>query len=646
MKPLKLNITAEISGDARTKLNFSLANISSDFVEFDKLCFTFIYALIKKTYTNATIIKQVGTYYELEPKPKTLAENGLEAGQEWQFTCIVDTILNQYTDLPAGLFAMNGDELVEVEYSKADKIAARIVGNAGHAEPEVKSQNSRKINCFPLPQEITYLSGVVDLSHGFSLNADEAFAQSFRNACEVEQDFAGEHNLFTLTDQGFELNLIADDGLASEAYKLNIGADKIDIVAADVAGTHNALMSLWQMAALNKAQVACVDINDAPRFEWRGQHLDVARQFFSMAEVKRFINHMALYKLNKFHWHLVDDEAWRVEIKALPQLTEQISSRGYGQIAEPSYGSGAQDEGGFYSQQDMIDIVAYAAKRNVEVIPEIDIPGHCYALIKLMPELLEADDKSEYTSVQGYEENCLNPALPQTYDMLDKVFAEISEIFASDFIHIGADERAHGSWEKSPKVAELMAEHGYNSTEQVQTHFLNKVQGIAAKYGKKTGAWEEASEQGDIKKDGYIVSWKGIEAGINAAERGYNVVMSPAQFCYFDMAHSTDFDEPGLTWTGGRVSLQHVYDYDPIPHDISAKVAAHFKGIQGCLWSENLYDKSIVDHQIFPRMIALSEICWVDAERKNYADFKHDLKQYHQAMLDGLNIQYRRKDFK
>ena len=640
MKPLKLNIVAEISNNEQTNLAFTLANVSPDTVAFDKLCFTFIYALIKKTYSNAKIIKQVGTYYEL-----AVPKGELSAGEDWQFDCLVETVLNQYTDLPAGLFAMNGDELIEVEYSRADKIAARIVDAVDDAEPVLMSKNSRKMNCFPLPQEIEYLASIADLSRGFAINADDIFAQCFANVIEIEGDLAGEHNLFCLSDQGMELNLIADDGLASEAYRLTVSTSKIDLTAADAAGIHNGLMSLWQMAVLDKANVACVEINDAPRFEWRGQHLDVARQFFSMDEVKRFINHMALYKLNKFHWHLVDDEAWRVEIKALPQLTEQISSRGYGQISEPSYGSGAHDEGGFYSQQDMADIVAYAAKRNIEVIPEIDIPGHCHALIKLMPELLEAEDKSEYTSVQGYEENCLNPALPQTYDMLDKVFAEISQIFTSEFIHIGADERAHGSWEKSPKVAELMAEHGYNSTEQVQTHFLNKVQDIAAKYGKKTGAWEEASEQGDIKKDGYIVSWKGVEAGINAAERGYDVVMSPAQFCYFDMAHSTDFDEPGLTWTGGRVSLQNVYEYDPIPHDVSAEVAAHFKGIQGCLWSENLYDKSIVDHQIFPRMIALSEICWVDAKRKNFADFKHDLQHYHQAMLDGLNIQYRRKDF-
>lgn len=641
MKQLKLNVVAEICNEKQTKLTLTLTNVSQDFVLFDKLCFNLLYPLTKDSFGNAVMVEYSGSYVELE----SLGVKGLEAGQAWEFTCAIDAVLNQYTDMPSGVFAVCGDETVEVEYSKADKITARVVEPTKMLETLLTPENSRKFNCFPLPTDIKRLTYFANLSCGFLLFSDDIFAQCFENAREIEADFACDVNLFRASDQGIALNLIADELMVDESYKLIIKPEKIELIAADVGGVHNGLMSLWQMAALNVERVACVEIFDAPRFEWRGQHLDVARQFFSVGEVKQFINHMALYKLNKFHWHLVDDEAWRVEIKALPQLTEQIATRGYGELVEPAFGSGAVVAGGYYSQQDMMDIVDYAAKRNIEVIPEIDIPGHCYALLKAMPELCEADDLSEYRSVQGYQENCLNPALLQTYEMLDKVFAEMSEIFPSKFIHIGADERPHGTWEKSPKVAELMAERGFNSTEQVQTYFLNEVQEIAHKYGKKTGAWEEASEQGDIQKDGYIVSWKGVEAGIDAAERGYNVVMSPAQYCYFDIAQSADFNEPGLTWTGGHVGLDMVYNYEPIPRDVSAEVAARFKGIQGCLWSENLYDKSIVDHMMFPRMIALSEICWVDAEAKNFGSFKADLKQYHQPMLDILGIKYRQRDF-
>lgn len=645
MKQLKLNISAENCGKNNTLLNFELINISEDFANFNRICFNLIYPLVEKTVKNADLHKHVATYYELKQPQK----NGLDIGEGWKFSLNMTSNLNQYTDLPSGVFAIYNDEIIDIEYSLADKLAAKPILEFGEENDQDIGREipvfSRRVNCFPQPQNIKHGELIADLSIGFNVNAAAIYTNCFEHAAEVESDFASDIVLFNSSTTGMPLNIIVDGFLQEDAYCLSISSQKVDIFAANLGGVHNAFMSLWQIAALNPKSVPCVEIDDAPRFEWRGQHLDVARQFFSVAEVKRFINHMALYKLNKFHWHLVDDEAWTIEIKALPQLTETISTRGYGQTMHPAYGSGGQSSGGFYTQVEMREIVAYAAKRNVEVIPEIDIPGHCFALLKTMPELLEAGDQSEYASVQGYEDNCLNPALPQTYAFLDTVFAEISQIFNSEYIHIGADERAHGSWEKSPKVAELMAANGYNSTEQVQTHFLNKVQDIAQKYGKKTGTWEEASEQGDIKKDGYIVSWKGVEAGIDAAERGYNVVMSPAQFCYFDMAQSAQFDEPGLTWTGSWVSMETTYGYDPIPQGTKPEVAAKYKGIQGCLWSENLYDKSIVDHQMFPRIIALSEICWLAPERKNFANFRRDLKQLHRPMLDVLGIKYRIRDF-
>ncbi|MCJ8323176.1 MAG: beta-N-acetylhexosaminidase [Rhizobiales bacterium] len=655
MTHLKLKINAEIFAETQMKLTVCLQNLTDEFIAFDKLCFNFIYPMADNPFDNATLLSRVATYYELAHENANSLEangleangletKGLEAGENWQFTLVAGAVLNQYSDMPSGVFAVNGDEIVEVIYTKDDKIAARTDKKATKISVAAAT-TSREINIFPLPNQIIMSGDYADLSRGFRLNADEIFAKSFDHGVQIERDFAGQHRLFTKSDNGIEFNILQQNTLAAEAYKLDISQTGINLSAASAAGVHNGLMSLWQMAIVDPQNVACAQITDQPRFEWRGQHLDVARQFYSVDEVKRFINHMALYKLNKFHWHLTDDEAWRVEIKALPELTNNIAQRGYGQFVAPSYGSGAASDGGFYSQQEIREIITYASARNVEVIPEIDIPGHCYALIKLLPELTEAEDLSQYRSVQGYEADCLNPALPRTYEIIDIIFAEIAELFPSDFIHIGADERAEGTWEKSPKVAELMAQNGYNSTEQVQTHFIKKVQEITAKYGKKTGAWEEASEQGEIDKDGYIVSWKGVQAGIDAAERGYNVVMSPAQYCYFDMAQSADFDEAGLTWTGTYVGLQDTYNYEPIPDGATAAVQAKFKGIQGCLWSENLHDKTILDQQLFPRLIALSEICWAPKGQKDYPSFLADLKKLHRPLLNKLALAYRQKDF-
>lgn len=638
---MKLKVDLKQLDETQTELTFVVSNLELGAVEIDKICFSLVDATAHKVIVNGEIGLQKGSYIEILP----LSLLRLSGGDVWQFCLIVDAVFNQYTDMPAGVFIVSDGEIVDVEYTKADKIAARGIDDVVLAEQVLGDVKSRELNCFPLPRDVKVFDEFVDLSGGFEVLADDMFAQSFGNAMDVENDFNVADKLFAQSPDGMALRIKFADDVVNEGYRLCILVDGVEIYACDGAGVHNALMSLWQIAALEPSHVACVEISDAPRFEWRGQHLDVARQFYSVDEVKRFINLMGLYKLNKFHWHLVDDEAWRIEVLALPQLTERIANQGYSEFVEPLFGSGGQKSGGFYSQQDMRDVVAYAAKRNIEVIPEIDIPGHCYALIKCLPELAERGDGSEYKSVQNYENNCLNPALPQTYEFIETVFAEISEIFTSDFIHIGADERPHGSWEKSPKIAELMGENGFNSTEQVQTYFLNKVQEIAGKFGKKTGAWEEATEQGDIGKDGYVVSWKGVEAGIDAAERGYNVVMSPAQYCYFDIAQSADFDEAGLTWTGGRVSMRETYNYEPIPQDTSAEVAAKFKGIQACLWSENLYDKSILDHLMFPRMIALSEICWVARDGKDFAGFKQDLKTWHRPMLDKLKIDYRQRDF-
>ncbi|NRA86471.1 MAG: beta-N-acetylhexosaminidase [Rhizobiales bacterium] len=606
MSQLKLNVKLKKCEDGGTLLNFCLSNNTDEFIGFDKFCMSFMFPFREDAFVNAALLKNVGSYIEL---------------------------------------AIKNSDKIEVVYSKADKVAAFYINVKDENERNIGEISSRKLNCFPLPQKIEHLHMTADLSRGFILDIEQEFLTLFENAVETERDFASDVTIFRQSDDGTPLKISMDDLIVKEGYKLSITADRVEIAAADVGGLHNALMSLWQIAALNPHDVSCVEIEDAPRFEWRGQHLDVARQFYSMDEVKRFLNHMALYKMNKFHWHLVDDEAWRVEIKALPVLTKKIAFRGHDQLMEPGFGSTCEADGGFYTQDDMREIVAYAAKRNIEVIPEIDVPGHCYALLKAIPDLVEKEDLSDYKSVQGYHNNCLNPGLPQTYEFMDTVFKEVADIFPSDFIHIGADERPKGSWERSPKIAELMAANGYNSTEQVQTHFLKKVQNIAKKYGKKTGAWEEASEQGDIDKHGYVVSWKGVEAGINAAERGYNMVMAPAQFCYFDIAQSEHFDEPGLTWTGARVSMETTYSYNPIPDDIAPELKSNFKGIQGCLWSENLYDKTIVDHLMFPRLIALSEICWTEIERQNYDNFKYDLKKYHQNMLDGMKINYRRRDF-
>ena len=644
MNKLDLNITITASLKATTALNFTLTNNSPNPISLDKLCFTFIYVFNPDKFNNVRLLRHQGSYIELEPEQSI----ELAPAQAWSFSAQVSAVLNQYSDMPCGFFIVKDDICTRVVYDKSAKLAARAAFVDSAASPsEVRSNsqdiNSRQLNCFPLPLDITHLNYSLDLSVGFNCTASKEFKHCWHNIIAIEQDFALSQPLFNNLNQGISLKIECDAEFSPEAYQLSISSAGVKIRAADSQGVQHALISLWQIAVLNPAVVPAVIITDAPRFIWRAQHLDTARVYYTVAEIKRLLNQMALYKLNKFHWHLVDDEAWRLEIKALPQLCQKISQRGYRELVPPQYGSSAAASGGYYSPEQVREVIAYAAARNIEVIPEIDIPGHCYALLKLLPELSEPADKSEYKSVQGYQNNCLNPALEATYVFLETVFSEVAELFPSQYIHIGADERPAGSWEKSPLIGQLMQRHGFTTTEQVQSYFLNKVQAMLAKLGKKTGAWEEATEQGEIAKDGYIVSWKGVDAGLSAAKRGYQVGMSPAQYCYFDIAQSEHWDEPGLTWIDGRVDVQSTYSFNPIPPGFPTEFSANIIGVQGCLWSENLYDKSIVEHQLFPRMIALSEVCWSQPAQKHYPSFRHDLIKYQLPLLSVLNINYRRR---
>ena len=662
---IEINTIADISKtELVSNLKFCLKNTAGTLIKLKKLAFTFIYPLKTGDLSNAKMSFKEGTYIELTNNDELLA---LAPNEVWEFSGKVNARLNQYSDMPTAFFVIDdSDDIHEVNYSKKDKLATSVnrINASQSAELSVTqasdhfdnyvnaefkeshlAQKSRTINCFPKPQNIILSTETVDLSLGFTLEASAEFAQQFSNMQQIEADLNTQQALFKVSDLGVLLVLSEDSSLATNAYQLTIETKYVKIRAADVAGIHNALVSLWQIATNDMQKVTCLTIQDSPRFEWRGQHLDTARQFFSIAEIKNFINNMSLYKLNKFHWHLVDDEAWRVEIKACPELTAKLSERGYNQLLDPQYGSAAPATGGYYSQAQMREIVDYAKARNIEVIPEIDIPGHCFALMKLYPELNEAADASVYRSVQGYANNCLNPALPATYEFLEKVLSEVAAVFPCDYLHIGADERPEGTWENSPAIKALMQQQGFDTTEQVQTYFLRNVQQILKKLGKKTAAWEEASEQGEIEKDGYVVSWKGTQAGINALKKGYQVVMAPAQHCYFDIAQSNAWGEPGQTWINNYVPLRKVYEYNPLSQALDPSVYKNLKGVQGCLWGENLYDKSLVQHLLFPRIIALSEIAWTEHAQQNYAQFERDLKQLHQPTLERLKINYCKLSF-
>jgi hexosaminidase len=449
---------------------------------------------------------------------------------------------------------------------------------------------------------------------------------------------------------GHAVRLLEHAELAPEAYSITFG-DEIVIRGATHAGLLFGLITLgqiWRGARLYPETFAFPaggTIVDAPTYRWRGSHLDVARQFYSTAEVSRFIELLAWNKMNRLHWHLSDDEAWRVEIEAWPALTQVGAWRGHGLPIPPLLGSGPEPQGGYYSKAAVRDIVERAGRLGVDVVPEIDMPGHCFALLQAIPELRDPDQHGEYASVQGFPNNCINPALEKTYEVLGTIFDELIELFPSKIIHVGADEVPLGAWSGSPlalaKLRELggeaMAvaharrlnvitnEHGADDIEgsgaaSLQALFLKRVQALLTARGAKTGGWEEAAH-GDVleKENLYLVGWRNVEVCASLAGRGYDIVVSPGQVYYLDMAQSREWSEPGASWAGNS-GVEETYNFDPAA-GWSETQKQHLLGVQACIWSEPMTDRAVFDRLVFPRLSAIAESGWTASHNKSWPRF-------------------------
>jgi hexosaminidase len=450
---------------------------------------------------------------------------------------------------------------------------------------------------------------------------------------------------------GLPVQLSADESLAGEAYRIGFEPAQVRLLAASQAGFLYGLITLGQMlrGATRHPEAFLFPsggmIEDAPSFSWRGSHLDVARQFYSSAEVSHYLRILAWNKMNRFHWHLSDDEAWRVEIDAYPALTEIGAWRGHGLPVPALLGSGPEPWGGYYSKAAVREIVALAGQLGITVIPEIDVPGHCFALQQAIPELRDPDETGTYYSVQGFPNNCLNPAREETYRIIETIFDELIELFPSKIFHIGADEVPLAAWSGSPlavaKLREIGGEamaaahaklvntigntHGADEIEgsgaaALQAVFLHRIQAFLASRGCITGGWEEAAHGNVIDKSKtYLVGWRTVEVCAALAGDGYDMVVSPGQRYYLDMSNSTAWSEPGAGWAGWS-GPQETYEFDPTKGWTEAQ-KQHLLGIQACIWSEPMADRAIFDRLVFPRISAIAEAGWTRPDAKSWERF-------------------------
>lgn len=520
----------------------------------------------------------------------------------------------------------------------------------------VSAQQTDPIHIIPQPLSLIKGDGVFGSKQTMSFsihgagtdNIAQQFTMRFSNATGIVVKTEKNN-----TDIEFHLLDKSDNELGSEGYRLTVLPTKITLHANQPAGLFYGMQTIFQLLPKNAEgnnglrakkvwSIPVVTITDKPRFGWRGLMFDVSRHFFTKQEVKQFIDEMVRYKFNLLHLHLTDDQGWRIQIKSLPQLTDIGAWRPLREGKWANTPDPAPDEpktyGGFYTHEDIRELVQYAKDRFVNILPEIDIPGHSMAMLASFPDL-SATPGTKYWVNAGekfmewpagahfyaLKDNNLSPANEKVYQHLDKIFTEVAQLFPFEYIHMGGDETAKNFWEKSDEIKTLMQRENLKDMDAVQSYFVKRVEKIIRSKGKKMMGWDEILE-GGLAPGASVMSWRGMKGGIAAAKANHTVVMSPTDFAYLDYYQGEKTMEPPV-YAGLR--LEKAYQFDPLPDSIDPKFIL---GGQGNLWTEQVQNFRAVQYMLWPRALAIAESVWSPKERKNWPDFVNRVEQHFERM--------------
>ena len=427
-----------------------------------------------------------------------------------------------------------------------------------------------------------------------------------------------------------------------EEYELKIEEENIFIESKNARGAFYAVQSLIQLlplpSDLNSFKIPCLRIKDQPQFTYRGMHLDVGRHFFSVDFIKKYIDLMAKLKMNTFHWHLTEDQGWRIEIKKYPKLQEIAAYRKetlIGHYNDQPHQFDGKPYGGFYTQEQIKEVVAYAKTRQVTIIPEIEMPGHSQAAIAAYPELGCTGEQVEVATKWGVFDEVYCPK-ESTFKFLEDVIDEVVSLFPGKYIHIGGDEAPKTNWKNCEYCQKLIRKEGLEDEHGLQSYFITRMEKYINSKGKQIIGWDEILE-GGLAPNATVMSWRGTKGAVQAAKEGHDVILTPGSHCYFDHYQSENENEPLAI--GGFLPLEKVYHFNPIPEGLTDKEAKHVLGAQGNVWTEYMQTEKQVEYMAFPRAIALSEVLWSSPKHKNYSDFIHRLEQY-QKRLDQLEVNY------
>ncbi|HUI33053.1 MAG: family 20 glycosylhydrolase [Dysgonamonadaceae bacterium] len=528
------------------------------------------------------------------------------------------------------------------------------------------SQKKQSISIIPEPVSIVEKQGVLELTKNVIIKSNHpteaVSAISFlkeKLATAAQRTFDENKQSESSTIE-FMLNKTKQASLGEEGYSLTVSPTKVSITANEPDGLFYGVQTLLQLLPAEieskepienvKWEIPAVEIVDYPRVGWRGLMLDVSRHFFTVDEVKQYIDAMVRYKYNMLHWHLTDDEGWRIEIKSLPKLTEvgawRVEKIGtFNEFSQPLPDE-PKNYGGFYTHDDIREIVQYAKDRFVDVMPEIDVPGHSLAAIAAYPELSCTEGADKYNVRAGEPfmdwsqgappiamiDNTLCPANEKVYEFMDKVITEVAQLFPFEYIHSGGDEAPHNFWEKSPQVKELMAKEGLKTMPEVQSYFGKRIEKIIQSKGKKMMGWDEILE-GGITPSTALMSWRGINYGIEASNSGHYVVMSPNNYVYIDLMQGDASTDPVVYQT---VRLNQTYKFDPVPDNANAKFVL---GGQANLWTEQIYNIRQAEYMTWPRGFAVAESVWSPRDHKNWEKFI-DKTEDHFKRLDFAETKY------
>ncbi len=493
----------------------------------------------------------------------------------------------------------------------------------------------------PIPQQMVLADGAFTLSPDVHIEFNRQNPKLHPLADRI-QDLLQSENETPKTGKAGTIRIALKEAPKADpaSYSLAVTTEEICIEAPTDQGLFYGIQTLRQLAATSseKKRLPCLTISDAPRFPWRGLHLDCCRHFMPVEFIKRYLDYMALYKLNTFHWHLTDDQGWRIEIKSFPRLTEvgafRRESRDGHAGEEPARFDGAP-HGGFYTQEEIREIVAFAADRFITIVPELEMPGHAQAAIAAYPSLGCTGETVTVWTDWGVSPYIFN-AEESTFTFLEKVIDEMVELFPGPYFHVGGDEAVKEQWQSSPRIRERMKELGIDSEAGLQSYFITRMEKYINEKGKQLIGWDEILE-GGLAPNAVVMSWRGTEGGIVAAKAGHQAVICPGSHCYYDHYQADPETEPLAI--GGYTPLIKAYQFEPIPSELTQEEARFILGGQANLWTEYIPTPEHAEYMLFPRITALAESVWSLPERKNWPDFKNRVERQ-LAWYDRLRIRY------